>query len=160
MRYTCNLTVVGVSFYVLCCWRDFSCLTQAHLFSLLLLFILAQTSGKIAVNYWPFWMKLTEPTVRLSVEERRAATVQAVMDLAAEQNPSNITTAAIAKQMGLTQGAIFRHFPTKDAIFQAVMAWVAERLLARVDKAAQGITSPIAAPLINAIALFDVRLFR
>ena len=81
----------------------------------------------------------------LPAEARRAATVEAVVDLAARQNPSDITTAAIAQRMGLTQGALFRHFPTKDAILQAVMSWVAERLLARVDKAAQGATSPLAA---------------
>ena len=81
----------------------------------------------------------------LPADERRAATVEAVVDLAAEQNPSDITTTAIAQRMGLTQGALFRHFPTKDAILQAVMSWVAERLLARVDKAAEGATSPLAA---------------
>ena len=47
--------------------------------------------------------------------------------------------------MNLTQGALFRHFPTKDAIWQAVMEWVAERLLARIDRAAQGAESPLAA---------------
>lgn len=88
---------------------------------------------------------MNEPTTRLPADERRAATVKAVIDLAAEQNPNDITTAAIANRMGLTQGAIFRHFPTKDAILQAVMMWVAERLLARVEKAAQGIASPIEA---------------
>ena len=82
---------------------------------------------------------------RLPADERRAATVEAVVDLAAEQNPSDITTTAIAQRMGLTQGALFRHFPTKDAILQAVMSWVTERLLARVDKAAEGTTSPVAA---------------
>ena len=81
----------------------------------------------------------------LPADERRAATVEAVVDLAAEQNPSDITTTAIAQRMGLTQGALFRHFPTKDAILQAVMSWVTERLLARVDKAAEGTTSPVAA---------------
>ena len=81
----------------------------------------------------------------LPADERRAATVEAVVDLAAEQNPSDITTTAIAQRMGLTQGALFRHFPTKDAILQAVMSWVTERLLAQVDKAAEGTTSPVAA---------------
>ena len=81
----------------------------------------------------------------LPADERRAATVEAVVDLAAEQNPSDITSTAIAQRMGLTQGALFRHFPTKDAILQAVMSWVTERLLARVDKAAEGTTSPVAA---------------
>ena len=81
----------------------------------------------------------------LPANERRAVTVEAVIALAAEQNPGEITTAAIAKHMGLTQGALFRHFPSKDAILQAVMEWVAERLLARVDKAAQAAASPLAA---------------
>lgn len=81
----------------------------------------------------------------LPADERRAVTVKAVISLAAEQNPSDITTTAIAERMGLTQGALFRHFPTKDAILQAVMSWVAERLLARVDKAVGSAASPVAA---------------
>ena len=81
----------------------------------------------------------------LPAEERRAVTVEAVIALAGSQNPSEITTAAIAKHMNLTQGALFRHFPSKDAIWQSAMEWVAERLLARIDRAAQGIDSPIAA---------------
>ena len=81
----------------------------------------------------------------LPAAERRAVTVEAVVELAAEQNPNDITTAAIAQRMGLTQGALFRHFPNKEAILQAVMAWVAERLLSRVDKAALDVASPMAA---------------
>lgn len=81
----------------------------------------------------------------LPAEERRAATVEAVVQLAAEQNPSDITTAAIASRMGLTQGALFRHFPSKEAILQAVMSWVADRLLARIDRVSQGTASPLAA---------------
>jgi AcrR family transcriptional regulator len=80
----------------------------------------------------------------LPADERRAVTVEAVVKLAAEQNPSEITTTAIAQHMGVTQGALFKHFPTKDAILQAVMEWVAERLLSRVDKAAQSSPSPLA----------------
>ncbi len=81
----------------------------------------------------------------LPAEERRIITVETVVELAAEQNPSEITTAAIAKKMNLTQGALFRHFPSKDAIWQAVMEWVAERLMARVDQAADSAASPLAA---------------
>ena len=81
----------------------------------------------------------------LPADERRAVTVEAVVTLAASKNPSEITTAAIARQMNLTQGALFRHFPNKEAIWQAVMEWVAEHLLARIDRAAQGIESPLAA---------------
>ena len=76
---------------------------------------------------------------------RRTATVEAVVELAAEQNPGDITTAAIAQRMGLTQGALFRHFPNKDAIVQAVVSWAAEQLMARVDRAADRVSSPLAA---------------
>ncbi|NRP42386.1 Nucleoid occlusion factor SlmA [Aliiroseovarius sp. xm-v-225] len=81
----------------------------------------------------------------LPAEERRNVTVEAVIELAATTNPGDITTAAIAKHMHLTQGALFRHFPNKEAIWQAVMKWVANRLMARIDKAAEGIESPLAA---------------
>ncbi|MFZ5556445.1 MAG: TetR/AcrR family transcriptional regulator [Pseudomonadota bacterium] len=88
---------------------------------------------------------MNAPSKHLPADERRAVTVEAVIQLAAEQNPSEITTAAIARRMNLTQGALFRHFPTKDAIWEAVMAWVAERLLERVARAADGVDSPLAA---------------
>ncbi len=81
----------------------------------------------------------------LPADERRAVIVAAVIELAAQQNPSEITTAAIAQQMGLTQGALFRHFPDKDAIWAAVMAWVAQALLERIDRSAAGLASPLAA---------------
>ncbi|MEO8839135.1 MAG: TetR/AcrR family transcriptional regulator [Herbaspirillum sp.] len=81
----------------------------------------------------------------LPADERRAVTVEAVIQLAGSQNPSEITTAAIAKHMNVTQGALFRHFPSKEAIWQAVMEWVAQRLLARIDRSVQGIESPLAA---------------
>lgn len=74
----------------------------------------------------------------LRADERRDLTVRTVVDLAAEQNPSEITTAAIAKRMNVTQGALFRHFPNKDAILEAVVDWVADRLLRRLDEAAAG----------------------
>jgi AcrR family transcriptional regulator len=88
----------------------------------------------------------TEPKSKnLPADQRRAVTVEAVIELTAEQNPGDITTAAIAQRMNLTQGALFRHFSSKDAIWQAVMEWVAERLLLRVDRAMQGTDSPLKA---------------
>lgn len=84
-------------------------------------------------------------TPKLPAEERRAATVEAVIDLAARCDPGEITTTAIAAHMQLTQGALFRHFATKDAIWEAVMGWVAEGLLARIDAAIEAAPSPLEA---------------
>jgi AcrR family transcriptional regulator len=81
----------------------------------------------------------------LPAKERRAVIVKTVLTLAAKQNPGDITTAAIASRMNLTQGALFRHFPSKDAIWQAVMEWVAEQLLARVERAIEAAETPLQA---------------
>lgn len=97
---------------------------------------------------------MSERAQHLPADERRAATVEAVVALAGEQNPSDITTSAIAERMGLTQGALFRHFPTKDAIVQAVMSWVTDRMLARIARAIEGHPSPIAALK----AIFDTHI--
>lgn len=88
---------------------------------------------------------MNTPSKNLPADERRAVIVASVIDLAARQNPGAITTAAIAQHMQLTQGALFRHFPNKEAIWQAVMEWVAERLLTRIERSARGIESPLAA---------------
>ena len=90
-------------------------------------------------------MIMSERVNSLPAAERRRATVEAVVALAAQRNPSDITTAAIAQHMGLTQGALFRHFPSKDAILEAVIGWVAEQLLQRVDEAARKAPTPLAA---------------
>ena len=88
---------------------------------------------------------MDSPSKHLPADERRAVTVEAVVELAGSVNPSEITLAAIAKHMNVTQGALFRHFPSKDAIWQAVMEWMAERLLSRIDRAARDIKSPLEA---------------
>lgn len=81
----------------------------------------------------------------LPAEQRRAHAVETVVALAGESNPAEITTAAIAQRMNLTHGALFRHFPSKEAIWQAVMEWVSSRLLTRIERAARGVESPLAA---------------
>ena len=81
----------------------------------------------------------------LPTEERRNEAVEAVIELAATKSPEDITTTAIAGRMKLSQGALFRHFPTKDAIWRNVMDWVSDRLFERIDKVAGGESDPIAA---------------
>lgn len=88
---------------------------------------------------------MSNDTARLPADERRALTIQTVVALAAESNPSEITTTAIAERMHLTQGALFRHFPSKDAIWEAVIDWASERLLSRADRAANAAGSSLAA---------------
>jgi AcrR family transcriptional regulator len=81
----------------------------------------------------------------LSAEARRERTVETVVALCGEEEPATLTTGRIAESMGVTQGALFRHFASKDAIWEAVVAWIAERVMALIADAAEGIEDPLAA---------------
>jgi TetR/AcrR family transcriptional regulator len=61
-------------------------------------------------------------------EDRQHEIVLTVLALAQERGVEAITTQAIAEYMGLTQGAVFRHFPNKEAIWSAVLDWLEARL--------------------------------
>jgi AcrR family transcriptional regulator len=65
---------------------------------------------------------------RLPAAHRQIEVVQAVLALAAERDPGSITTVAIAERVGVTHGALFRHFADKDAIWAAVFDWVSTAL--------------------------------
>ena len=52
------------------------------------------------------------------------------MRLADELGPDRLSTEAIAQAVGLTQPGIFRHFPTKQAIWEAVAATITDRMAA------------------------------
>ena len=70
-------------------------------------------------------------------------TIRTVIELAGSHNPSEISTSAIARRMHLSQGALFRHFASKEALWQATMEWVRDQLLARIDQAAHTGSSPL-----------------
>ena len=82
--------------------------------------------------------------IRLPTQERRIEIVAAALRLSRDRSPALITTGDIAAAVGVTQGAVFKHFPTKEAIWIAAMAWVRERLMAALTQAAQGTSTPLA----------------
>lgn len=84
------------------------------------------------------------PRQRMKSGERQQEIVAAVLALARERGPDAITTQAIADRMGVTQGALFRHFPDKGAIWLAVFVWVRESLGAVLEKAVDKAGSPLA----------------
>jgi AcrR family transcriptional regulator len=82
---------------------------------------------------------------RLPTEERQAEIVAAALRLASERSPAQITTADIAAAVGVTQGALFKHFLSKDAIWLAAMGWVHASLLQALQAAADAAATPLAA---------------
>lgn len=80
---------------------------------------------------------------RLSAEERQDEIVKAAVVLAGVEGMDNVTTQAIADAVGVTQGAVFRHFPTKDTIWIAVVHWIRGRLMGVIDMAASRASDPL-----------------
>jgi AcrR family transcriptional regulator len=65
---------------------------------------------------------------RKSAPERKAEIVEAVLKLSMDVGPGSVTTEALAKHVGVSQGAIFRHFPTKTAIWSAVFDTLSRKM--------------------------------
>lgn len=80
---------------------------------------------------------------RMSSEDRQGEIIRVAVELAADKGVDSVTTQDMADAMNLTQGAIFRHFSTKDDIWFAVIVWVRERLMKILDKAAAEATDPL-----------------
>ena len=98
------------------------------------------------------------PNSRQSTESRQAEIIATMLALAAERNPADLTTTDIAKAMGVTQGALFRHFPSKEAIRLAVAEWVEANLMARLGAARQ--VAPDALQGLEAMFLAHVQFIR
>jgi TetR/AcrR family transcriptional regulator len=81
--------------------------------------------------------------MRKSADLRKAQILATVLDLADRIGPDRVTTGAVAAAIGVTQAALFRHFPTKAMLWQAVAEDVADRLTTAWDTALQGSAGPI-----------------
>lgn len=81
---------------------------------------------------------------RQGTQARQAGLVQAALALAAQRSPADITTGELAQAVGITQGAVFRHFASKEALWLATLDWTEGTLLARLRAAADG-QAPLAA---------------
>lgn len=83
--------------------------------------------------------------IRFSTEERQSEIAMAALRLARDTSPALITTTDIASAIGVTQGAVFKHFPTKEAIWVAAVRWVREVLMHGLKSAAAEASTPLAA---------------
>lgn len=80
---------------------------------------------------------------RLGADERREEIIRVTLELAAKQGVDDVTTQDMAQAMGVTQGAVFRHFLSKDAIWLAVMQWARDRLMSVLGRAAEQGRDPL-----------------
>ena len=91
---------------------------------------------------------------RKSGDTSKAEIVAAMLRLADELGPDRLTTDAVAKAVGLTQPGIFRHFPTKQDLWLAVAAHIAQTLTEAWD----AVLTAELAPQDRLAALISVQL--
>ncbi len=66
---------------------------------------------------------------RETTDIRQEQIKKAVLEIIADAGLHNLSTRNLAKRIGLSEGAIFRHFPTKRDIIKAIMDDVANDLI-------------------------------
>ncbi len=76
--------------------------------------------------------------IRKSAEARKAEIIDAALHLADKVGPDRLTTSKIAEAVGLTQPGIFRHFPTKQDLWEAVASHIGSMMEACWKKAGNG----------------------
>lgn len=81
--------------------------------------------------------------MRKPAEERQAEIVETALRLLTHTPVEKLSTGVVAKEVGITQAAIFRHFPTKDALWQAVLEDIERRAVNLWNDAIAKGTSPL-----------------
>lgn len=64
----------------------------------------------------------------LPASERRSRAIEALLQLACDCPPEQISTAAIAERMGISHAALFRHFPSREVLWAESVRWATGQL--------------------------------
>jgi TetR/AcrR family transcriptional regulator len=79
----------------------------------------------------------TEQTVTNEEQKKPSRKEQILQSLAAilEQSPGGrITTAGLAKHVGVSEAALYRHFPSKAKMFEALIEFIENTIFSRVNQ--------------------------
>jgi TetR/AcrR family transcriptional regulator len=82
--------------------------------------------------------------MRKNADLRKSEIIGTALQLADRIGPDRVTTTAVAAAVGVTQATIFRHFPTKAALWLAVAEEVAAGLAEAWQAALATVEGPVA----------------
>jgi AcrR family transcriptional regulator len=95
---------------------------------------------------------------KLDTEVRREQLAQAALALIAAHGLNRLSVARVARRVGLVPSAIYRHFSGKDALLDAVIALIRERMHRNVE--AVMAQAPDALDRLRRLLLAHVRMIR
>lgn len=68
-------------------------------------------------------------------QNRREEILQALAQmLESTQGSQRITTAKLAAQVGVSEAALYRHFPSKARMFEGLIEFIEESLITRINR--------------------------
>ncbi|WP_460756877.1 nucleoid occlusion factor SlmA [Marinomonas epiphytica] len=65
--------------------------------------------------------------------DRRTQILQSLAHMLESSPGARITTAALAKQVGVSEAALYRHFPSKAKMFEGLIEFIEESLFTRIN---------------------------
>jgi AcrR family transcriptional regulator len=80
---------------------------------------------------------------KLQTRIRREQIAEAALQLVASQGVKRLSIAAVARRVGLVPSGIYRHFKSKDAMLDAVLDLLDEKLQANVEAAKRETADPL-----------------
>jgi len=83
------------------------------------------------------------PRQKLHTEIRRDQLAEATLAVLADHGLRGLSIAAVARRVGLAPSAIYRHFPSKDAMLDAVLDRMRERLHGAIAAARAETDDPV-----------------
>jgi TetR/AcrR family transcriptional regulator len=66
--------------------------------------------------------------------ERREEILQVLARMLQELPGEHITTAALAKAVGVSEAALYRHFPSKARMFESLIEFIEESIFSRINR--------------------------
>ena len=77
------------------------------------------------------------------VPQRKDQILQALAEMLEATPDNKITTAKIAAAVGVSEAALYRHFPSKTKMFEALITFAEEALFVRIGRMSEGSLSAI-----------------
>ena len=65
--------------------------------------------------------------------QRRQQILEALAQMLEASPGSRITTAGLARQVGVSEAALYRHFPSKTKMFEGLIEFIEETLFSRIN---------------------------
>lgn len=83
-------------------------------------------------------------SVKVSGQIRRRQIVDATLKIISEKGVKNLTTAAIANEVGMSEANLYRHFVNKEEILRETVAMIGEGLHGNIQKVFNSSENPLA----------------